>query len=404
VSYFNQISLPSSNIGAFGDLETVTFTPLVQWSFATGLRDQLLTTSVNTTGVADSLTGRLRLQSGTGVAGSATAQSVRPGSYRPGQGVTFRGTPTFATAGTGSNQFFGAGNSVDGYFFGYNGATFGILYRASSADTWIPASTWNGDKCDGTGGSAFTWDTTKGVPTMIKYPYLGHGNVTFWVQNPVTSLWILCHTIKYADSSALPQISNPCLSLYGQVINTGTATNRIMYVTCAAMFLDGAREYLGGQFSVDTTHAALTTNANIISIRSCTTINGALHRGSMRLRSVAFANAVSGVNPNSIVTFRLVKGATVGGSPSFTPQQGSTADNGVTLTAAQSAASYDVAGTTISGGSQYFSLVLPANAGEVVDLTPFNMSLSPGETWTISASASNSAVPAVAVSWQEEVE
>lgn len=49
--------------------------------------------------------------------------------YGPGQGAEMLGTCVFTTGVANSSQVFGPGDDDEGFFFGYNGADFGILHR-----------------------------------------------------------------------------------------------------------------------------------------------------------------------------------------------------------------------------------------------------------------------------------
>jgi len=68
---------------------------------------------------------------------------------------------------------FGAGDDVDGLFFGFNGTSFGIMTRNDSVDTWVAQADWNGDKMDGTGGASNptgqNLDPTKGNVYHINF-------------------------------------------------------------------------------------------------------------------------------------------------------------------------------------------------------------------------------------------
>lgn len=399
-----QVSIGGPSVSAFGDLVTSENNPIVQLDFVYGINNQTgLATTANSATV-DTNASRLRLQSGTNSAGSALFQSLKVIRYRAGQGITARFTPLFTTGVASSTQIWGmglpSGNTVtDGYFFGYNGTAFGILHRISgSADAWTAQASWNGDTCDGNGSSGFNWDKTKGTPVMIRYPFLGYGDVRFYAMNPLTGDWILVHTIRFANSSTTVQMGNPSLYFIGHSLNAGNTSNLTMYCGSVGVFLNGVRVYTGAQFGIDNNKANITTETNIISVRNATTYNGVTNRGVLRLRSVA-AGSDGG---NGIATMRIKKGVTLGGSPAYTAISGTTADNGVTITSGQSMASYDVAGTTITNGVTIFNYAAARNLTQLTDLTPFDIFILPGETATFSITCTSAATVVVALNWQED--
>lgn len=75
---------------------------------------------------------------------------------------------------------------------------------------------------------------------------------------------------------------------------------------------------------------------------------------------------------------------TLGGVPAYTTINGTTADNGVTITSGNSAVSYDVAGTTITGGTKIFTVTVDNPNSTVIDLIPYEIYLPATETLTIS--------------------
>ena len=398
MSYFSTLNFQQSNLGAFGDLEVMQLTPVVQLAFATGIREQLLSNTTINTGSVTTANSRLLLQTGANTTGSAIIKSVKPIAYRPGQGVVIRMTPSFATNSANSKQYFGAGNDVDGYFFGYSGTTYGIFYRYNSVDTFTAQSSWNVDPCNGYGPSGFNLDPTKGVPMMIKYPFLGYGNIMFYIQNPVTSNWIPVHIIKYANTSALTSLTNPFLSVYGQVQNSGNANNLSMYVGSVGVFIDGEKPYLGPQFGIDASKTSVTTEVGILSIRNCTTMNGATNRGTIRLRFLSVLTQGGA----GYATCRLKRSCTLT-SPTFTPISANTADSGVTLTNAQSFISYDTA-ATVSGGTTVWNIVLNTSTNNNADLTAFDLYIAAGETYTLTVQASASTSFSVGINWQEDIQ
>ena len=396
------VSFNPANQSAFGTLETNELTPVVQLDFVYGINTQTGVATIANSAVVDTANSRLRLQCGTNSAGSAIYTSRRISKYRPGQGMTARFTGVFA-AGTASNtQIIGVGTSVDGYFFGYNGTSFGILFRNNGSDTWIPQSTWNGDKADGTGPSGFTWNPQKGNVMMIKYPFLGYGNPSFYVEDSVTGQFILVHSIQYTNNNTATQLSNPNLFFYARNLNSGNTGNLIMYVGSVGIFLSGIRSFIGNpKWATDNFKTGITTETNIFSLINATTVNGTTNRSLIRLQSLA-VGCDAQVGSATVARIRLRINATLGGVPSYAPINGSTADNGITLTSSNSIASVDVAATTVAAGIYIYNLALSAPGNEVIDLTPFEIFVAPTEILTVSGLSNNSTTVAAAINWSED--
>jgi hypothetical protein len=389
---------------SFNDLLIAQLDPVVQLDFVYGINTQLMLSSVVTTGVVDTTLSKLRLQSGIGAAGSAIFASKRTGKYRPGEGSLARFTPIFGTPSSSSTQIMGVGNAIDGYFFGYNGTTFGILHRARSVDTWIPQSTWNGDKSDGTGTSGMTWNPAFGNPVMILYPFLGFGNITFYVQDSITSRWNLVHTIRYTNSHTDTAIGNPNLGFYAQSLNTGSTTNKIMYCGSIGLFITGQRSFNSTViWGKDSFKINVSTETNLLTIKNCTTYNTVANRGLVKILGLSFFAA--GGSAISAGVFRLKINSTLGGSPVFTTIDGTSADNGVTITSGNSIVSFDTAGTTVTGGTYIYSQIISSNAGSGnnIDLSPLDIFIVPGETLTVSGFSSVIATMGCTLNWTCEI-
>jgi hypothetical protein len=393
ISTVNQV-----NVSAFNDLITASLTPIIQMDFVYGINTQTGSSSITTTGVVDTNASRLRIQTGVGAAGAGTFISTRIGRYRAGEGMLARFTGVWTTSAANSTQVIGVGNTQLGYFFGYNGTAFGISIRNGGTDSWVAQTDWNGDKCNGTGPSGFNWNKTFGNVMQIVYPFLGYGAINFYVENPVDGSFILCHTIRYPNTTASVQISNPSIPFYANATNSGSTTNLIMFVGSCALFITGERDYLGAQWAVESLKNSITTESNLLNLRNATTYNTVTNSGIIRLRSISCASD----NGNGLGTIRLKKGVTIGGSPSFAPINGSTADQGVTITTGNSIASFDVAGTGTTG-TTFFNICLARNSNVVYDLTPFLLFINPGETMTVTAFSAASASIQVALNWNEDV-
>jgi hypothetical protein len=395
------INFDPSNQSAFGTLETNELQPIIGIDFVYGINTQVGSSTVSGTGATvDTNASRLRIQSGTSSTGTATYNSRRVIKYRPGQGITARFTAVFATGTANNTQVIGVGNATEGYFFGYNGTAFGIAHRNNGSTTWTAQTAWNGDKADGTGASAFNWNKQFGNVCMIKYPYLGYGDITFYVQDSVTAKWVLVHTIRYANTSASVQITNPNLYFWANITNSGNTSNRIMYVGSVGIFLSGTRGYLSSpKGSADSNLAGVTTETNILSLRNATTYNTVTSRSLVRLTSMSVGSSAA----NGIATFKIIMNTTLGGSPAYTPISGSTADNGVTITSGNSAVSFDVAGTTITGGTKIFTITVDNPNSTFIDLIPYEIFIPAGEILTVSGTSTVSSTLSVALNWVEDL-
>jgi hypothetical protein len=392
----------------FGTLETAELTPIFQADFVHGLNNQQwATASVSGTGATvDTNLGRLRVQSGTVANNYAYVNQLKTLRYRAGEGMVTRFTPVFNTGVANNLQLIGIGSIVsnapyDGYFFGYSGVTFGIShYNAGTLINFYPQTSWTGDQCNGNGNSSFNYIPQNGSPVMIKYPYLGYGNIEFFILSPLTSSFVLAHTIQYANTTNLVQLSNPTLQFEAFTSNTTNTTNVTMYVGSVSVFISGARSFVSNpKGAASGRKAAITTQTNVLAIRNCNTYNGVTNRGMVRLNCLS----VGWDSANDTALLNIIKNPTLGGSPSYTPINGSTADNGVTLTAANNITSFDIAGTTITGGTVMFNLAFARNTGIPIDLTPFDLTLEAGSIYSFAITGDSSGAARVAVNWTEDI-
>lgn len=432
------VEIGGSNTSAFGDVITAVNTPLFQYDFVyqSTPNSQIMSNTASGTGTSVNVSnGRLAIVSGTGASNAAYHQSAKIARYRAGQGNTARFTAAFATNAANSIQLAGMGNMasappVDGYFFGYVGTSFGIMHRCqwfsdgpanAVTDHFTASSSWNVDKCDGTGSatnpSGFNLDPTKGNVYMIRWPYLGYGDVIFYVLNPDTGRWIICHVIKYPNSTTTLQLGNPGLNFYAGAINAYAAatstTSLTMYIGSVGVFLSGDRIYTGPMFGADSASKnASTTESPFLSLACASSVNGVACRGMLRLRQLSVSSA-----GNQNVTIRIRKNQPLGAGLSWLAVNGVVSSAPTTLTAAQSVAFVDTATTAFTTNpptsnpanpTGTSNVIFNATSGPtspmVIDMTPYDIFVLPGEFITVSAlAASATSATTVAVNWNEDV-
>lgn len=112
----------------FGSIHTERLTPIFQTDAVYGLNDGQVNYSSTLSGSVGATDSNFELSTGTTIYSQATLQSRKRLRYRPGQGVVGRFTSLYTTGVADSYQISGFGHAEDGVYFGYKGATFGILY------------------------------------------------------------------------------------------------------------------------------------------------------------------------------------------------------------------------------------------------------------------------------------
>jgi hypothetical protein len=379
-------SLPSS---AFGELLTVEPTPIVQLQFPYNINTRYVTTSVSGTGAVTQANSMLVLQTASSASSSATLKSNARLQYQPGQGASCLFTALYTTGVTGSSQITGIGNDTDGFFFGYNGPTFGILHRNNSVDTWVPQSSWNQDAFNGAGPSGINLDTTKGNIYKIQFQWLGFGRINFYIESAMTGNLVLVHQIQYANSNIVTSISNPSLQIMSQVVNTSNTSNIILKNASLAAFVEGLISSADERNNISNTKSVTTTLTNVLTIKDKTTFQGKTNQITVFPDQVSFYNSTAG---SSDALFTVYLNPTVSGTPSFTDIDANT-----------SVVSYDTAGTTVSGGIQLFSFFLANGNQFAFNLSDYNVLLIPGDQLVFACKSTSASLTIYAsVSWIEK--
>lgn len=117
---------------AFGELAIAELTPAIQIQFPVNINPVILEDRSNN-GTLSVENNMAKVSTGAGTNQSGGLQTIESIQYHPGQGTLNRFTSIFTTGVTGATQTIGIGDSSDGFFFGYNGADFGILRRRGGA-------------------------------------------------------------------------------------------------------------------------------------------------------------------------------------------------------------------------------------------------------------------------------
>ena len=200
-----------------------------------------------------------------------------------------------------------------------------------------------------TGASGMTLDQTKLNVYAIQYQYLGAGAIRLFIESDTTGMFILVHTIDYANNNTEPSVHNPNFHFALYVNNKATTSNMIVKSSSYAYFIEGQTSYVElhqpQNSSGFQTKAGVTTEVAIFTIR-----NKAVYASKTNFIDIFMENIVASIeasSANNLGEIRLVKNTTLGGTPSY---------NDINTT--NSVVEIDIAGTTLTGGVEVFPVPL----------------------------------------------
>lgn len=370
---------------AFGELQIAELTPMAGWTFAYNVNEDLVTITETASGTVAGSNGFAVLSTGAATNSAAKIETKLPLRYIPGQGALARFTAIFTPGVAGSTQLIGVGDASDGLFFGYNGAEFGILRRSGGVDAWTAQSQWV--------SLPEEWisdlDWTKGNIFQIQFQWLGFGELRFSVENRGAGGFELVHRIKYAGSNTSTSLLNPTLPVMAEVSNTTNDSDIVLKTPSAMSFCEGKIDNpapphpLSLPRVLTATDTGITTENNMVTLSSPVTWVSKTNRIRSQLRTLSIAT--DGTKPALI---RLTKNTTLGGTPSYTAYNADT-----------SPITYDVAGTTLTGGSRVFAATLDKVDSQIFDLTQWGLFLNPGEKITLSVESASATDVTAAINW-----
>lgn len=373
---------------AFGEASVSELTPQVGLRFNYGVNERLYTDLSANSGTFTIANGLASVQSGTNAAGLGAMHSVDVLTYIPGLGATARFTAGFTACVADSTQYAGVIDASDGFAFGCNGASFGLLRLKDGTPNWIAQTSWNVDKMDGNGPSGMTIDITKLNVYQIQYQWLGAGQINYFLEDEATGKLDLVHEIKYANQNTTPTVSNPTLPLALHSENTGNTTNLTIISASMGGFVEGKNTGEGIIFASgveDVSYLAAGGEVPIFTIRNRASYYSKTNR-------VVVAPLDAGISSDGTkgVTFKAYLNTALTGA--------SYADVNTT----ESVMEVDTAATAITGGYFVGFKPLAKNESKDIDMTNWDLELHPGDSLTVTAeSASNSTVSA-GIIWKEK--
>ena len=379
-------------VTAFGDLRVAELTPKVHLTFPYNINADIVDVVVGGTasqGTVTSADSMAVVQTSSATDGEAEFSSRRVLTYRSGLGGMVRFTALFTAGVASSTQYIGVGDETDGFFFGYDGITFGILRRQDGVEFWEPQTSWNVDVMNGNNGAAnpsnVLLDKTKLNVFQINYQWLGAGQIEFSIEDPNTGLFVPVHRIKYANANTIPSIYNANLPLHAHVVNEGNASNITLKTASMAAFVEGKSIPLGPTNNFNASKS-ISTEEFLFSLRNKSTINSVNSRVRMILKQISAGN-----DANALSTIRVYSNATLDITPTWTNVNGD-----------DSCVEVDTTADYVSGGRLLFQGVIGKDNGQIFDLNNLDIQISPNEIITITAEAGQAGVQSVTLTWQED--
>lgn len=233
------VTLGYGSIDTFGKLMTSHSRNDIDLQFFRDDPNNILTVTAANGGTASAQTGYALFQTTTNTAGSIRGVSTDKTHYHSGGEIYAMMAISFVSGGQATSfQRIGLYDTSNGFYLGYENATFGISVRNNGSDTFTSRTSFNVDLLDGSSGSRFTRD---GVPEAIdltklnvfriRFGWLGAAAVKYEVLGPDGN-WVLFHIIRQPNLSATPHIANADLPMTMELTKTAGATNIQAYTTC----------------------------------------------------------------------------------------------------------------------------------------------------------------------------
>lgn len=360
--------------------------PVAGCNFVYNLIDEMVSRVTTGTGTVTQASSAAVVASSAAINSSAVLFTRLSLCTAPNVGGVARFSCYFPTAGTaGNTRVAGIGTSANGYFFGYNGTSFGIAKRSAGTDTWVPQSSWNVDTA--------TWlDPSKGNLYCIEFQG-AWGAVQFSIMDPVTALWVVVHREDFLNLQTSLPLTNYTLPLRFSSTNDGTcAVNCQLVVASGMAFSPNFSSYDHNPMSVSrslaaSASAAAGTQTVVLLLENQTTLNGITNAVSLDFG--LFSCGADGTQP---AVFRITRSPTLGGAA---PVYSNVLVN-------QSPVRYSsTAGITFTGGTTVFQTYLNKTDRVTFDLNQVALILTPGESVVFSVFSSNATVGTVSTQWLE---
>lgn len=294
--------------GIFGDKFMSMRSPKItaNFNYPPDTRSNITTTTNGgTVGIVGNL---LTIQTSTNINGNAIIQSRESLRYTAGRDAEMFFTTIFTQGVPNSYQRAGLFDAEDGFFVGFEGNQFGVTIRKNGSDIFIPQSSFNKDKIDGSGISKFLF-----VPTFMNlfrlvYGYLGIAPVFFEIYMGNELGWVVFHVHDVVNKQIGTHIQKPYLPVRAEVKNNGNNTNIILRSgSVYAGVIDGnpnAVDSSSREFTQRATRVVNNTTSPLIVFNNKSTYGGTSNKIADLLLKVGFSTS-SASDLVSVILYKL---------------------------------------------------------------------------------------------------
>lgn len=387
-------------VTAFWDLRTAELSPVLQINFAyTVTNTEIWTIELTNGGTVTQADAMCVVNTSSTTGSTAKWETTSHATYRAWMWGLMRFTAMFTTGVAGTEQMvwmadteWSSASHKNGYGVWYDWATFGFLRYQDDTLITIAQADWD-DPMDWTGASWMTLDPTKLNVYFIEYQYLWAWAIKLWIESDITWEMILVNTILYAWLNTIPSIYNPNFHLMSHALNKATTADLIVKSASMAYFIEGKTKYKELQqphFSTwEKQKTSVTTEVAILTIR-----NKSTYASKENFMDIILENVTASIESswaNNLWHMRLVKNATLWGTPSYTD-----------INTTDSLVDMDTVWTTVTWGKTLLTIPLAWKNDRVVeDVSPYDIILWPWDTITVTGTSANSASMDTSVLWKE---
>jgi len=387
-------------ITAFGELSVAEATPIFQGIFEyTVDNTELVVNTLVASGTVTQADAMAHVGTGATTGSTALLQTKRHARYRSGEGGKAQFTSLFTAPVAGTGQLIGLADEPgstaafkNGYMVGYIGTVFGFHRFQNDSVTTIELADWN-DPLDGSGPSGMTIDLTSGNVWKLQFQYLGFGAQFLSVENTTTGTFSTVLAAQYANANTTPSVHNPNFR-HTIFVGNGVTTSDIILKSASYYYgVEGRTKYQEIHQPQQTTgelqKTSVTTEVPIFTIRNKSTY--ASKTNFIEALIEALGCSIEAGGANNLGKVRMVRDATLGGSPSWSD-----------INTTDSVMELDTAATSCTGGKTLVTIPLAGkNDRDFINLIPFELILNPGESITAAGESAGSAVINASVLWKE---